>query len=582
MATISPILDVQNLSKRFGDLLLFENVSFSLTEGQHVGLIARNGAGKTTLLDILGGKESADEGKIVFRRDTSVGYLSQQPVFSPGTRVIDACAEKKMLTQLGITDYEVLIDHLSGGQLKRVALAKVLLTDPDILILDEPTNHLDVKMVEWLETYLRRHKKTLLMVTHDRYFLDNVCSDIFELDPKGIYSYRGTYADFLEKKQERLEAATAQIQRAANLYRTELDWMRRMPCARGHKARYRQEAFYELEKIAKQRIEQKNLKLKAGENYIGSKIFEAKNVCKSFDEKVILKDFNYIFSRYEKMGIVGENGAGKTTFIRMLLGEVSSDSGGFDIGETVRFGYFSQNTFSFKDNQKVIDAIREIAETVETGKGKITASQLLTQFLFPPSRQQDYIAKLSGGERRRLQLCRVLMRDPNFLILDEPTNDLDIVTLQVLEEYLEAFRGCVIVVSHDRYFMDKVVDHLLVFKGNGEIQDFPGGYTHYREWQARKDAEMAELASKKNESSSATTWGSERRRRLSFKEKREMEQLEADIATLETEKADIETALCSGSLSVDELTEKSKRLPQLEGELDEKSMRWLELSEVEG
>ncbi len=583
MATISPILDVQNLSKRFGDLLLFENVSFSLTEGQHVGLIARNGAGKTTLLDILGGKESADEGKIVFRRDTSVGYLSQQPFFSPGTRVIDACADKKMLTQLGITDYEAPVDHLSGGQLKRVALAKVLFADPDVLILDEPTNHLDVKMVEWLETYLRRHKKTLLMVTHDRYFLDNVCSDIFELDPQGIYAYRGTYADFLEKKQERLETATAQIQRAANLYRTELDWMRRMPCARGHKARYRQEAFYELEKIAKQRIEQKNLRLKAGDSYIGSKIFEAKNVCKSFDEKIILRDFNYIFSRYEKMGIVGENGAGKTTFVRMLLGEVPADSGCFDIGETVRFGYFSQNTFSFKDDQKVIDAIREIAETIETGKGKITASQLLTQFLFPPSRQQDYIAKLSGGEKRRLQLCRVLMRDPNFLILDEPTNDLDIVTLQVLEEYLEAFKACVIVVSHDRYFMDKVVDHLLVFKGNGEILDFPGGYTHYREWQARKDAEMAELASMQNVSSStATTWGSERKRRLSFKEKREMEQLEADIAALEAEKNNIETALCSGLLSVDELTEKSKRLPQLEEELDEKSLRWLELSEVEG
>ncbi len=583
MASPTPIFDVQGITKRFGDLLLFENVSFSLSEGQHVGLIARNGAGKTTLLDILAGKETADEGKMILRRDTTVGYLNQQPTFASGMRVIDACADKKMLTQLDITDYEAPIAQLSGGQVKRVALAAVLTADPDILILDEPTNHLDVGMVEWLEIYLRRHKKTLFMVTHDRYFLDNVCSDIFELDPRGIFTYKGTYADFLEQKNERLQAESAQIQKAANLYRTELDWMRRMPCARGHKARYRQEAFYELEKLAKKRIEEKNLSLKAGDNYIGSKIFEAKNVSKAFGEKIILKDFNYIFARHEKLGIVGANGAGKTTFIRLLLGDVAADGGHFDVGETVRFGHFSQHTFDFKPNEKVIDAIRAIAETIETGKGKITASQLLTQFLFPPSRQQDYIAKLSGGERRRLQLCMVLMRNPNFLILDEPTNDLDIVTLQVLEEYLEAFKGCVIVVSHDRYFMDKVVDHLLVFKGNGEIQDFPGGYTHYREWQERKDKEALEAAEKSAaQPGKQNTWTGERKRRLSFKEKREMEQLEADIAVLESEKAGIEAALCSGELSVDELTEKSKRLPLLEEELDEKSMRWLELSEVEG
>ncbi len=583
MASPTPIFDVQGITKRFGDLLLFENVSFSLSEGQHVGLIARNGAGKTTLLDILAGKETADEGKMILRRDTTVGYLNQQPTFAPGMRVIDACADKKMLTQLDITDYEAPIAQLSGGQVKRVALAAVLTADPDILILDEPTNHLDVGMVEWLETYLRRHKKTLFMVTHDRYFLDNVCSDIFELDPRGIFTYKGTYADFLEQKNERLQAESAQIQKAANLYRTELDWMRRMPCARGHKARYRQEAFYELEKLAKKRIEEKNLSLKAGDNYIGSKIFEAKNVSKAFGEKIILKDFNYIFARHEKLGIVGANGAGKRTFIRLLLGDVAADGGHFDVGEPVRFGHFSQHTFDFKPNEKVIDAIRAIAETIETGKGKITASQLLTQFLFPPSRQQDYIAKLSGGERRRLQLCMVLMRNPNFLILDEPTNDLDIVTLQVLEEYLEAFKGCVIVVSHDRYFMDKVVDHLLVFKGNGEIQDFPGGYTHYREWQERKDKEALEAAEKSAaQPGKQNTWTGERKRRLSFKEKREMEQLEADIAVLVSEKAGIEAALCSGELSVDELTEKSKRLPLLEEELDEKSMRWLELSEVEG
>ncbi len=577
------ILDVQNLSKRFGDLALFENVSFSLDEGQHVGLIARNGAGKTTLLNILSGKEAPDGGSIVFRRDTSVAFLSQQPHFKPGTRVIDACADKKMLTQLGITDYEACVDHLSGGQLKRVALAQTLLSDLDLLILDEPTNHLDISMVEWLETWLKRHKKTLLMVTHDRYFLDNVCSDIFELDPKGIYAYKGTYADFLEKKQERMDAENQQIQRAANLYRTELDWMRRMPCARGHKARYRQEAFYELEKIAKQRIQQKNLTLNAGDCYIGSKIFEAKHVSKAFGEKVILKDFNYVFARFDKMGIVGENGAGKTTFIRMLLGEVQPDGGCFDVGETVRFGYFSQSPLQFNENEKVIDAIRAIAETVETGKGRITASQLLTRFLFPPSRQQDYIAKLSGGERRRLQLCVTLMGDPNFLILDEPTNDLDIVTLQVLEEYLEAFKGCVIVVSHDRYFMDKVVDHLLVFKGQGEMLDFPGGYTHYREWQVRKDEEEKnkEKAAKPLPPKSADERGGERRRKLTFKEQRELESLEASIAELEVEKKGIEEQLSSGMvLSPEEITALSKRLPTLTEELDEKSMRWLELEEI--
>ncbi len=629
-----PVLDIQHLTKSIGDLVLFEDISFSVAEGQHVGLIARNGAGKSTLLNILYGHEDYDSGDVVFQNDIRVGYLEQSPLYEPQMTVLDACFHsagelsalisryehclatpgnpgltelieemerreawdfelraKQILTKLDITEFDKPVSQLSGGQLKRVALANVLLTDPDLLILDEPTNHLDIAMIEWLENYLRRNNKALLMVTHDRYFLDRVCSVILELDDKTMYTYRGNYEYYLEKRDERIAATNAGIARASNLYRRELDWMRRMPQARGGKARYRKEAFYELEKLAKQRMEERTARLEVKSGYIGSKIFEAEYVSKAFPidgggEKIILKDFYYNFSRYEKMGIVGANGAGKSTFIKMLLGEVKPDGGRFVVGETVRFGYYSQEGMEFDQRMKVIDAVRRIAETIDLGGGrKLTAMQFLTHFLFPPARQQDYIYKLSGGERRRLYLCTVLMQNPNFLILDEPTNDLDIATLNRLEDYLADFKGCVIVVSHDRYFMDKVVDHLLVFNGEGDVKDFPGNYTQYRDWSELKEQEeaAAEQTAKSpaKTESKPNTWGGEKKRRLSFKEKKEMEQLEADIAALEAEKADIEAALCSGTLSVDELTEKSKRLPQLEEELDEKSMRWLELSEVE-
>lgn len=594
MAKENPYLDVQHLTKSFGSLVLFNEISFSVAEGQKVGLIAKNGTGKSTLLSILSGKEGYDSGEIIFRRDLRVGMLEQAPDFDPSESVLDACFNhkgdpekvlkaKQILTQLKIRDLEQPMGQLSGGQQKRVALANVLITDPDLLILDEPTNHLDLEMIEWLEGFLNRGNKTLLMVTHDRFFLDRVCSVIIELDDQTIYTYRGNYSYYLEKRQERIDNRRVEIARANNLYRTELEWMRRMPQARGHKARYREEAFYELEKVAKQRIEERQIRLKSRNVYIGSKIFECQYVSKAFEEKVILKDFYYNFSRFEKMGIVGNNGTGKSTFIKMLLGQVAPDSGKFDIGDTVRFGYFSQEGLQFDDQMKVIDVVKDIAEYIDMGGGKhFSASQFLQYFLFTPEQQHNYVYKLSGGERRKLYLCTVLMKNPNFLVLDEPTNDLDIVTLQILEEYLQDFPGCVIVVSHDRYFMDKVVDHLLVFKGEGEIKDFPGNYTQYRQWSQLQPNDPKESKEVKDEKETKTTSdiNNQQKRKLTYKEKREFEQLEKEIADLEAEQQALEEALCSGTLSVEELTEKSKRLPLLKDELDEKSMRWLELSEI--
>ena len=588
-----PYLDVQHLSKSFGALQLFNDISFSIGEGQRVGLIAKNGTGKSTLLSILSGKEGYDSGEIIFRRDLKVGFLEQTPRFDPDESVLDACFNhqgdpdkvlkaKQVLTQLKIRNLEQPVGQLSGGQQKRVALANVLLTEPDLLILDEPTNHLDLEMIEWLEGYLQRGNRTLLMVTHDRFFLDRVCSVILELDDRTIYTYRGNYAYYLEKRQERIDNRRAEIARANNLYRTELEWMRRMPQARGHKARYREEAFYELERIAKQRLEERQLRLKASNVYIGSKIFECQYISKAFDDLVILKNFYYNFSRFEKMGIVGANGTGKSTFIKMLLGEEPVDEGRIVIGDTVKFGYFTQEGLQFDEQQKVIDVITDIADYVDLGSGrKLSASQLLQYFLFTPEQQHNYVYKLSGGERRKLYLCTVLMRNPNFLVLDEPTNDLDIVTLQILEEYLQDFPGCVIVVSHDRYFMDKVVDHLLVFKGQGEIKDFPGNYTQYREFSSGEKEEEKSEKSVKNEKKQPANNVATAKRKLSYKEKRELEQLEKDIATLEAEQKQIEEALCGGTTSVDEITALSKRLPVLKDELDEKSMRWLELSEIE-
>ena len=603
MATQIPYLDVQNLTKRFGAQVLFENISFSIAEGQKVGLVARNGTGKSTLMSVLMDKEGYESGSIIYRRDLKLGFLEQSPQFDPEESVLDACFNhegdpekvlkaRQILTQLHITNLEQPMGQLSGGQQKRVALANVLITEPDFLMLDEPTSHLDLEMIEWLEGYLNRGNKTIFMVTHDRFFLDKVCNVILELDDQGIYTYRGNYAYYLEKRQERMDNLRAEIQHSKNLYRRELEWMRRQPQARGHKAKYREDAFYELEKVAKQRIEDRQVRLKASTVYIGSKIFECQYVSKAFDDrgkkKVILRDFYYNFARFEKMGIVGNNGTGKSTFIKMLLGEVKPDSGQFDIGETVRFGYFSQESLKFKEDQKVIDVITEIADYIDLGGGRhMTASQFLQFFLFTPEEQHNYVYKLSGGEKRKLYLCTVLMRNPNFLVLDEPTNDLDIQTLQVLEEYLQDFAGCVIVVSHDRYFMDKVVDHLLVFKGEGEIQDFPGNYTQYREWcrlQPKTEGEGAEKKATKptaKEQPSATQ-KKEGKRKMTYKEKREYEQLTKELEQLENEQKALEEALCSGQLSVEELTEKSKRLPEIKDEIDEKEMRWLELAEIEG
>lgn len=603
MASQIPYLDVQNLTKRFGAQVLFDNISFSIAEGQKVGLVAKNGTGKSTLMSVLMDKEGHESEDIIYRRDLKVGYLEQSPQFDPEESVLQACFNheddpekvlkaKQILTQLHITNLEQPMGQLSGGQQKRVALANVLITEPDFLMLDEPTNHLDLEMIEWLEGYLNRGNKTIFMVTHDRFFLDKVCNTILELDDRTIYTYRGNYAYYLEKRQERMDNLRAEIQHSKNLYRRELDWMRRQPQARGHKAKYREDAFYELEKVAKQRIEDRQVRLKASTVYIGSKIFECQYVSKAFDDrgqkKVILDNFYYNFARFEKMGIVGNNGTGKSTFIKMLLGEVQPDSGKFDIGETVRFGYFSQEGLKFREDQKVIDVITEIADYIDLGGGKhMTASQFLQFFLFTPEEQHNYVYKLSGGEKRKLYLCTVLMRNPNFLVLDEPTNDLDIQTLQVLEEYLQDFAGCVIVVSHDRYFMDKVVDHLLVFKGEGEIQDFPGNYTQYREWsrmQAKDEAKPAKSGNATAENDGAGTAkrdaNFENKRKMSYKEKREYEQLTQEIDALTEEQKKLEEELCSGNLSVEELTEKSKRLPEIKDELDEKEMRWLELAEM--
>lgn len=624
----NPILDIQDLTKSFGERVLFRNISFSIAEGQHVGLIAQNGTGKSTLLSMLTGEEGVDSGSIIYRNDVKVGYLCQTPAFDPKKSVLDTCMEKpaehadfndyndeggfihakQILTQLKITDLNQPMGQLSGGQQKRVALAAVLMTDPDFLILDEPTNHLDLEMIEWLEGYLSRGNRTILMVTHDRFFLDRICSVILELSDQTIYSYRGNYSYYLEKRQERIDNQRAEIVHANNLYRRELEWMRRQPQARGHKARYREEAFYELEAVAKRRIEERQIRLKASKVYIGSKIFECQYVSKAWqrvdkEPLVILKDFYYNFARFEKMGIVGANGAGKSTFIKLLLGMEQPDEGKFDIGETVRFGYFSQEGLKFREDQKVIDVIREIADYIDLGNGKhLTAGQFLQYFLFTPEQQHNYVYKLSGGEKRKLYLCTVLMKNPNFLVLDEPTNDLDIKTLQVLEEYLQDFAGCVIVVSHDRYFTDKVVDHLLVFHGDGKIQDFPGNYTQYRAYQSlitKQEAEEKEKAAKAqnnavgankasvpsasngdNNVTVASATAGVNKRKMTYKEKREFEQLEKDIEALTNEKSEIETALSSGSISVEQITEMSKRLPLLSDELDEKEMRWLELSEL--
>ena len=614
MALVNPFLQVNGLTRSVGDRILFADVSFGIAEGQHVGLIAQNGTGKSTLLNILAGHDAPDSGTVTYRNGLRVGYLEQMPRYPMEMTVREAAhwhlgmadmdeeerqaveiKSARILTKLHITDHNQPLSQLSGGQLKRVALANVLTLEPDFLILDEPTNHLDLEMIEWLEGYLSRSCMTLLMVTHDRYFLDRVCSLILELDNQTLYTYRGNYAYYLEKRQERVDATTAQIQRAQNLYRTELDWMRRMPQARGHKARYREEAFYELEQMAKRHMEEKRMRLQAKSAYIGSKIFEAEYVSKAFtasdgSRKVILRDFYYNFSRFEKMGIVGANGTGKSTFVKMLLGEVRPDSGRFTVGETVRFGYFSQEGMHFDQQMRVIDAIRSVADYIDLGGGHhLTAMQFLQHFMFPPEQQQNYIYKLSGGEQRRLYLCQVLMQNPNFLVLDEPTNDLDILTLQILEEYLQDFRGCVIVVSHDRYFMDKVVDHLLVFRGDGEVKDFPGNYTQFRQWEKLqpRPTSSPSAGNKKGTGASSTAPSTREarggatavKRRLTYKERQEFEQLSKDIEALEQEKSAIVSALSGGTISVEEITEKSKRLPLLQQELDEKEMRWLELSE---
>lgn len=590
MAGPIPYLDVQNLTKSFGDLVLFNNISFSVAEGQRIGLIAQNGTGKSTLLSVLTGKEGKDGGEIIMKKDLKIGYLEQKTLFDDNESVLDACFNhqgdpqkvlkaKQILTMLHIDDLDQPMGQLSGGQQKRVALANVLITEPELFILDEPTNHLDLEMVEWLESYLSRGNKTLLMVTHDRFFLDRVCNSILELDDRSIYAYRGNYSYYLEKRQERIENKRAEVARANNLYRTELEWMRRMPQARGHKARYREEAFYELQQVAKQKVEERQIKLKSSNMYIGSKIFECQYVSKAWGDKVILKDFYYNFARFEKLGIIGNNGTGKSTFIKLLMGLVEPDSGKFDIGETVRFGYFSQEGLQFDEQQKVIDVVSDVAENINLGGGKsMTASQLLQHFLFTPEQQHNFVYKLSGGELRKLYLCTVLMKNPNFLVLDEPTNDLDIQTLQVLENYLQDFPGCVIVISHDRYFMDKVVDHILVFKGEGEIQDFPGNYTQFREWNSLKPIEQK--PEEKKEKPAAKDYRNNEKKKLSYKEKREFEVLDEDITKLEQQIKDLEEEICSGKLTVEDLTTKSMLLPTLKEELDEKSMRWLELSEL--
>lgn len=622
----SNLLQIDSLTKSFGDHRLFENISFGIFEGDKIGLIAKNGAGKTTLLNMIAGKEPIDGGKIVFRNEIRFAYLEQSPPYDPDKTVIESCFNtdndiarvisryeevmssgkheemdevisqmdllkawdyelriKQILSTLKITKLDQKMGELSGGQIKRVALANVLISEPDLVILDEPTNHLDLDMVEWLEDYLSRSGISLLMVTHDRYFLDRVCTQIIEIDDFQIYSYKGNYSYYLEKREERIMNQNAETDRARNLFRKELDWMRRQPQARATKAKARIDDFYKLEEKAKKRKRDAQLRLDGKGSYIGNKIFEAQHVDKRFDEIVITKDFNYIFARYEKMGIVGNNGTGKSTFVKMLLGDIAPDSGVFDVGETVNFGYYSQDGLQFNEESKVIDVVQEIAEVIDLGNGnKLTASQFLQHFLFAPEKQHDYIYKLSGGEKRRLYLCTVLIKNPNFLVLDEPTNDLDIVTLNMLEEYLTSFKGCLIVVSHDRYFMDKVVDHLMVFEGNGVINEFPGNYTQYREWKAIEDRRLLEeqksvAAERQSEKENTKT---AEKTKLSFKERKEFELLEKEIEALETEKSVITQALSSGTLSSEELIDKSNRIGEVLSLIDEKTMRWLELSEL--
>jgi len=624
---MASFLQVEGLTKSFGDLVLFRDISFGIAEGERIGLIAKNGSGKTTLLNILTGKEPYDSGAVVFRRDLRVAYLEQDPTYPENLTVLEACfhsgndvtdliAEyervinskdhsgldailqkmdilqawdyehraKQILGQLKITDFEQKISQLSGGQLKRVALANVLITEPDLIILDEPTNHLDLDMVEWLEEYLQRSRLSLLMVTHDRYFLDRVCNEIIEIDQQQLYQYKGNFSYYLEKRDERISAQNAELDRANNILRKELEWMRRQPQARATKAKSRIDAFYDLEKKAQQVRDAGNVQLQMKGTYIGNKIFEAQHVYKSFGDIKILEDFNYVFARYEKLGIVGNNGTGKSTFIKMLMGEVAPDKGGFDIGETVKFGYYSQDGLKFDEQMKVIDVVQNIAEVIDLGNGsRLTASQFLQHFLFPPEKQHNFVYKLSGGEKRRLYLCTVLITNPNFLVLDEPTNDLDIVTLNILEEYLQQFKGCVIVVSHDRYFMDKVVDHLLAFQGSARIKDFPGNYTQYREWkevQELLEKEKEHAAKPKEEKVQQAQPKNDEKKKLSFKEKREFEELDALIPQLEEEKANLENELSSGTLSTDELLQKSNRISQLIEAIEEKTMRWLELSEL--
>lgn len=623
MAAVNPYLQVEGLTKRIGERTLFEGISFGIAEGQHVGLIAKNGTGKSTLLNIIAGREGHESGTVVFRNGLEVGYLEQDPHYPAALTVIQACfshgnaltslisryeqcmatpgnpgldalidsmdrAEawdyesraKQILTELHITHYNQVVGTLSGGQLKRVALANVLITRPDLLLLDEPTNHLDLSMIEWLEDYLGRARLSLLMVTHDRYFLDRVCSTILELEDNTLYTYNGNYSYYLEKRQERIDATNAQAAHARNIYRRELEWLRRTPSAREHKSHARVEAFKQIEQNARQRIVQPSPQLIPNSAYIGTKIFEANYITKTFDGTIILKDFYYNFGRYEKMGIVGDNGTGKTTFLKLLLGIEKPDSGHIVVGQTVRFGYYAQEGLRFDPQQKVIDAVRAIAEYIDLGGGRhLTAMQLLQHFLFSPKQQQSYIYKLSGGERRRLYLCTVLMRNPNFLILDEPTNDLDIPTLQTLESYLQTFKGCLIIVSHDRYFMDKVVDHLLVFNGQGIITDFPGNYSQYRMW--KQQNRPAPQPKTRAATPSSHNRHAQSSHKLTFRQRREMEQLETDIANLEKEQKQLEADLCSGTLSVAELTEKSKRLPIVTDAIDQKTMRWLELSELE-
>lgn len=586
-------LQVDNLTKSFGDNLLFKRISFGLFENQRTALIAKNGAGKSTLLKIIAGKEGYDEGSVTFRTGLKVAILEQDPSFEKGSTIGYICNKsedplqmKQVLGKLKIHDLDAVTDNLSGGQIKRIALAQVLASKPNLLILDEPTNHLDLEMVEWLENYLRKSKLALLMITHDRYFLDRVCNEILELDQQQLFSYKGNYSYYLEKRQERINNQNAELARANNLYRKELDWMRRQPQARAGKAQYRIDSFYQLEEKIKGKRKVENVQLEVKAGYLGSKIFEAKYISKSFGDLKILDNFYYNFGRYEKLGIVGNNGTGKSTFVKMLIGEELPDSGSFDIGETVRFGYYSQQGMKFNDQMKVIDAVREIAEEVQMGDGrKLNVSQFLQHFLFSPETQHNYIAKLSGGERRRLYLCTVLMKSPNFLVLDEPTNDLDIVTLNVLEEYLQSFKGCVIVISHDRYFMDKVVDHLFVFHGNANVQDFPGNYTDYRLWREMKEEQ--ERLEKENTKKTLPNPQEDRNAnrpkvKMSYKEKREFEELEKEIAQLEEEKKELETLLCSGSLSADDMLKKSNRIGEIIEALDRKELRWLELSELNG